>query len=106
MDYALGEGINFFDTAELYPSPPKEETQGRTEEIIGSWFAARASATRYPGHEGRRTHPGDLFSRRLISRLLKEHIFTRSKTVLRVCAPITSTSTRSTGRTGRSRFGG
>ena len=38
MDYALDQGVNFFDTAELYSIPPKEETQGRTEEIIGSWF--------------------------------------------------------------------
>src|SRR5690606_12738059 len=30
--------INFFDTAEMYPVPAKGETQGRTEEIIGSWF--------------------------------------------------------------------
>ncbi len=39
MDYALEHGINFFDTAELYAIPPKAETYGRTEEIIGSWFA-------------------------------------------------------------------
>ena len=32
------EGINFFDTAELYAIPPKEKTYGRTEEIIGNWF--------------------------------------------------------------------
>lgn len=38
MDYALEKGINFFDAAELYPIPPKKETQGRTERIIGSWF--------------------------------------------------------------------
>lgn len=38
MDYALAEGVNFFDTAELYAIPPKPETYGRTEEIIGSWF--------------------------------------------------------------------
>ena len=38
MDYAVDQGVNFFDTAELYSIPPKEETQGRTEEIIGSWF--------------------------------------------------------------------
>lgn len=38
MDYALDKGINFFDAAELYPIPPKKETQGRTERIIGSWF--------------------------------------------------------------------
>ncbi|MCY0966610.1 NADP(H)-dependent aldo-keto reductase [Parathalassolituus penaei] len=39
MDYAVAAGINFFDTAEMYPVPPKGETQGRTESIIGSWFA-------------------------------------------------------------------
>ena len=39
MDYALERGINFFDTAELYSIPPSAETQGRTEEIIGTWFA-------------------------------------------------------------------
>jgi len=38
MDYALSQGVNFFDTAELYPVPAKGETYGATEEIIGSWF--------------------------------------------------------------------
>ena len=38
MDYSLDNGINFFDTAELYAVPPKEETYGDTEEIIGNWF--------------------------------------------------------------------
>ena len=38
MDYALDEGINFWDTAELYSVPPKEETFGHTEIIIGNWF--------------------------------------------------------------------
>lgn len=38
MDVAFERGINFFDTAELYPIPSKKETQGRTERIIGSWF--------------------------------------------------------------------
>ena len=38
MDYALEKGINFFDTAELYAVPPKKETYGKTEEIIGNWF--------------------------------------------------------------------
>jgi aryl-alcohol dehydrogenase-like predicted oxidoreductase len=38
MDLAYESGINFFDTAELYPIPSKKETQGRTERIIGSWF--------------------------------------------------------------------
>jgi aryl-alcohol dehydrogenase-like predicted oxidoreductase len=43
MDYALEQGINFFDTAELYSIPPRPETQGSTERIIGSWFKARGS---------------------------------------------------------------
>ena len=38
MDYAVENGINFFDTAELYAIPPKEKTYGKTEEIIGNWF--------------------------------------------------------------------
>jgi aryl-alcohol dehydrogenase-like predicted oxidoreductase len=41
MDYALSRGVNFFDTAEMYAIPPKPETQGSTETIIGAWFAAR-----------------------------------------------------------------
>lgn len=43
MSYALERGINFFDTAELYAIPPKAETQGSTETIIGTWFAADKS---------------------------------------------------------------
>jgi aryl-alcohol dehydrogenase-like predicted oxidoreductase len=38
MDYAFDQGVNFFDAAEMYPVPPKPETQGRTESYIGSWF--------------------------------------------------------------------
>lgn len=38
MDYALEKGVNFFDTAELYPVPAKGETYGRTEKYIGTWF--------------------------------------------------------------------
>jgi aryl-alcohol dehydrogenase-like predicted oxidoreductase len=41
MDYALAQGVNFFDTAEMYAVPPNAETYGKTEEIIGTWFAAR-----------------------------------------------------------------
>ncbi len=41
MDYALSQGINFFDTAEMYAVPPNEKTYGTTETIIGNWFAAR-----------------------------------------------------------------
>ncbi len=38
MDYALEQGVNFFDTAEMYAVPPSAETFGKTEEIIGTWF--------------------------------------------------------------------
>lgn len=38
MDYALDRGVNFFDTAELYPVPANAQTQGETERIIGNWF--------------------------------------------------------------------
>tara|TARA_B100000965_G_C19477760_1_gene707064 strand:+ start:50 stop:1090 length:1041 start_codon:yes stop_codon:yes gene_type:complete len=38
MDFALNEGVNFWDTAELYAVPPKKETFGHTEIIIGNWF--------------------------------------------------------------------
>jgi len=41
LDYALERGINFIDTAELYPVPPMAETQGRTEAYIGSWLKKR-----------------------------------------------------------------
>jgi aryl-alcohol dehydrogenase-like predicted oxidoreductase len=40
MDYALEHGVQFFDTAELYPVPPKEDTYTKTETIIGNWFRA------------------------------------------------------------------
>lgn len=46
MDYALANGVNFFDTAELYSSPPKPETAGSTERIIGDWFAARGTRSK------------------------------------------------------------
>ncbi|WP_397444543.1 aldo/keto reductase [Polaribacter sp. R77954] len=38
MDYALDNGVNFFDAAELYPVPANAETYGDTERIIGTWF--------------------------------------------------------------------
>ncbi len=39
MDYALDQGINFFDTAELYPIPAHPDRYALTEEIIGNWFS-------------------------------------------------------------------
>lgn len=41
LDYAVDQGINFIDTAEMYPVPPRAETQGRTEAHVGSWLAKR-----------------------------------------------------------------
>ena len=38
MDYALDHGVNFWDTAEVYSVPPRQETYGHTEVIIGNWF--------------------------------------------------------------------
>lgn len=39
LDYALGRGINFWDTAEMYPVPPNADTYGHTETILGNWFS-------------------------------------------------------------------
>ncbi|MFO1312747.1 MAG: aldo/keto reductase [Burkholderiales bacterium] len=39
LDYAVAHGINFIDTAEMYPVPPNGRTQGRTETILGNWLA-------------------------------------------------------------------
>ena len=39
MDFAIERGVNFFDTAEMYPVPPNAETQGLTEQYIGTWLA-------------------------------------------------------------------
>lgn len=39
LDYAIAQGINFIDTAEMYPVPPNGKTQGRTEQYLGTWLA-------------------------------------------------------------------
>ncbi len=42
LDYAIGEGVNFIDTAEMYPTTPRrKETTGLTEELIGAWLKGR-----------------------------------------------------------------
>jgi aryl-alcohol dehydrogenase-like predicted oxidoreductase len=46
LDHALARGINFIDTAEMYSVPPRRDTFGATERIIGSWFASRPAARR------------------------------------------------------------
>jgi aryl-alcohol dehydrogenase-like predicted oxidoreductase len=58
MDHALERGVNFFDTAEMYPTPPDAQTQGRTEEIVGAWMRERGTrdrivlATKIAGRSG------------------------------------------------------
>ncbi|MET0241154.1 MAG: NADP(H)-dependent aldo-keto reductase [Sphingobium sp.] len=48
IDYALDQGVNFLDTAEMYPTTPGSvETRGRTEEYIGTWVASRGRRDSY-----------------------------------------------------------
>lgn len=47
LDYALSQGINFIDTAELYSVPGRAETQGSTERIIGTWINSRKNRDQY-----------------------------------------------------------
>ncbi|MGK2912955.1 MAG: NADP(H)-dependent aldo-keto reductase [Porticoccaceae bacterium] len=77
MDYAVSAGVNFFDAAEMYPVPPRAETQGRTEAYIGEWFALRQRrsdvilATKV---SGRSDAQGDWRHLRGGPRLSREHI--------------------------------
>ncbi|MDB9705385.1 aldo/keto reductase [Pelagibacteraceae bacterium] len=41
MDYSVNNGVNFFDTAEIYSVPPDSESFGKTETMIGNWFEKR-----------------------------------------------------------------
>ena len=41
MDCALSAGVNLFDTAEMYPVPPREKTYTRSEEFLGKWIKMR-----------------------------------------------------------------
>ena len=38
LDYAIAQGVNFIDTAEMYPVPGRADTQGSTEDYIGQWL--------------------------------------------------------------------
>ena len=64
LDYAIAQGINFIDTAELYSVPGRKETQGSTERYIGSWLKNRSDrekitlATKIAG-----SNPGLLYIR-------------------------------------------
>ena len=77
MDYALDNGVNFFDTAEMYAIPPSEKTFGTTESIIGNWFASRsnrdkvilASKIAGPGLPWIRNGDGQINKKNIISAL-------------------------------------
>ena len=43
LDYSIEQGINFIDTAEIYPIPPNENSQGRTEIYIGNWMKKKGN---------------------------------------------------------------
>ncbi len=66
LDFALEQGVNFIDTAEMYPVPPRAPTQGLTETYIGTWLAKRrcrervvlASKVAGPGEELAYLRPG------------------------------------------------
>ena len=85
MDHSVEKGINFFDTAEVYPIPPTKDLAGLTEEIIGEWLSGKpreqvliASKVAGPAHgwfnppirEGNNTIDG-LFIRKAIEGSLK-----------------------------------
>lgn len=66
LDYALSRGVNLVDVAEMYPVPPKAETQGRTEQYIGTWLARTKRrqdivlATKVVGPSRESTRPGHI----------------------------------------------
>ena len=102
LDYALERGVNFIDTAEMYPVPPGRDTYTRTEQYIGSWLQKRgrrdnivlASKIAGPsrGNDGQDyIRGGSRFTRAPLA-------MPRSP----ACTPITSTSTSCTGRSGAS----
>ena len=47
LDYAVAQGINFIDTAEMYPVPPNAATQGRTEKFLGTWLTRQRRESLY-----------------------------------------------------------
>ena len=80
LDYSLAQGINFVDTAEMYAIPPKEETQGRTEEIIGTWINKRKDrdkiilATKVAGPGMEYLRNGSRLNKKHISKAIDESL--------------------------------
>lgn len=80
MDYAVEQGINFFDTAELYAIPPEEHTRGLTEKYIGTWFEKTGKrndivlASKACGNGFDYIHDGMKLGRKKIKRALDESL--------------------------------
>ncbi|MEM9220958.1 MAG: aldo/keto reductase [Pseudomonadota bacterium] len=80
MDLALERGIDLFDAAELYPIPPRAETAGRTETIIGNWLADRGArnkivlATKVVGRSQNTWYRADKRPARLIAKDVAEAV--------------------------------
>lgn len=80
LDHALDFGVNFIDTAELYSIPPRPETQGSTERIIGSWLKGRGDrdkiilASKITGPSDRTDFRADGSTPRLDARNINEAI--------------------------------
>jgi len=83
MDLAVAHGINFFDTAEMYAVPATADTYGKTEEIIGQWFAARGGRDRII-LASKAAGPGEWIKHiRGGPRLSREHLFEAVENSLR-----------------------
>ena len=81
MNYAFDQGVNFFDTAEMYAIPPKEKTFGKTESIIGNWFKEKKNrekiilATKISGPGLPWIRGGDLnYTKENISKAIEESL--------------------------------
>ncbi|MFL2790608.1 MAG: aldo/keto reductase [Paracoccaceae bacterium] len=79
LDYAIANGINFVDTAEMYPTNPlRRETAGQTEQIIGNWIKKRNRrddvliASKTTGEGNKTVRDGSPISKALSGLLLKE----------------------------------
>ena len=103
LDYAFAQGVNFIDTAEMYPVPPNATTQGRTEAFLGNWLAAtQAAATpsSRPRWQDRGAASGFAAGAPISRATSSPRPSTRASRGSRSNA---STSTRSTGRSGTCR---
>jgi aryl-alcohol dehydrogenase-like predicted oxidoreductase len=86
MDYAFERGVNLFDTAEMYPVPPRAETQGSTERYVGTWLkktglrdkiflaTKMAGPSRQPGRPSHIRGQGNQFDRPNLTQALNDSL--------------------------------